>query len=227
MTTQANLTAQSHRRKPRGLGHERREEILAAARELFITEGFETVTTRKLAERAGLSQTGLYVYFQSKEEILEALCRGTFEKLIERMRVAERETRLGPARLRRIIECYIAFGLDYPDEYKLVFMTNAAGTPFAQRKDLSVPYDEQPPGLQAFLAYREQVAQLSVAGFLKPIDVLVATQTLWMACHGLVALLLARPNFPWADRKTLVDALADTLVAGLQRSAKARKKPVR
>src|SRR5688572_25491389 len=106
MTTQ-DLTVAPHKRKPRGSGHERREEILAAARELFVTEGFETVTTRKLAERAGLSQTGLYVYFQSKEEILETLCRDAFEKLIERMRQVERDTKLGPERLRRIIECYI------------------------------------------------------------------------------------------------------------------------
>ncbi len=46
-------------RKPRGHGHERRSEILTAAKQLFISEGYETVTTRQLAERVGISQTGL------------------------------------------------------------------------------------------------------------------------------------------------------------------------
>lgn len=221
--SQAKTALAPHARKPRGQGHERRNEILAAARQLFVTEGFETVTTRKLAERAGISQTGLYVYFQSKEEILEALCRDTFEKLVEGIQRVEAETELGPARLRRLIECYIEFGLDYPDEYQLVFMTSAAGTPFAHQKDLNLPYDEQPPGLQAFLAYREQVAQLSAAGFLKPVDVLVATQIIWMAGHGLVALLIARPSFPWADRQALIGTLADTLVDGLLRRSGASR----
>ena len=214
--SQARTAVSPHARKPRGQGHQRREEILAAARQLFVSEGFETVTTRKLAERAGISQTGLYVYFESKEEILKTLCHDSFGKLIERIARVEAETELGLPRLRRMIECYIEFGLEYPDEYQMVFMSSAAGTPFAEPKDLSLPYDQQPPGLQAFLAYREQVARLSTAGFLKPVDVLVATQTLWMACHGLVALLIARPSFPWADRQALIATLTDTLVDGLQ-----------
>lgn len=220
---QRNAISSPHARKPRGLGHERRGEILAAARELFLTEGFETVTTRKLAERAGLSQTGLYVYFQGKEEILRALCHEAFDGLVERIQRAARETELGPGRLRAIIKAYIVFALQYPDEYQIVFMSRAAGTPFAEPKDLSLPFEEQPPGLQAFLICREQVAQLSAAGFLKPIDVSVAAQTIWMACHGLVALLIARPAFPWADRQALIDSMADTLVAGLQPPSKGKK----
>lgn len=205
-------------RKPRGHGHERRGEILTVAKELFAAEGFERVTTRKLAERAGLSQTGLYVYFQNKEEILETLCKESFGHLIDRLHAAARETELGPERLRRLGEAYVSFGLDFPEEYQLVFMSNLEGTPFTEKKDFSVPFEEQVPALQAFLVCHAQIEELAEGGFLKPVDVMVATQMVWMACHGLVSLLIARPQFPWADRQALIRAMTDTIVAGLSRT---------
>jgi AcrR family transcriptional regulator len=212
--------AETRARKPRGHGHERRGEILAVAKELFAAEGFERVTTRKLAERAGLSQTGLYVYFQNKEEILDALCKESFGHLIERMQAAARETELGPERLRRLGEAYVSFGLDFPEEYQLVFMSNLEGTPYTEEKDLSVPYEEQVPGMQAFLVCYGQIQELAEGGFLKPVDLLVATQTVWMACHGLVSLLIARPQFPWAERKALIRSMLDTIAAGLSSNPK-------
>ena len=45
----------------------------AAATELFASEGYGRVTTRELAKRVGISQTGLYIYFRTKEEILLAV----------------------------------------------------------------------------------------------------------------------------------------------------------
>ena len=54
-------------------GYERREEILRAARELFLEHGVEGVSTRHIAARVGISQTALYVYFKSKEEMLDRL----------------------------------------------------------------------------------------------------------------------------------------------------------
>jgi AcrR family transcriptional regulator len=218
----ATMTADGHRledppraRKQRGAGHERRAEILAAAKRLFVSEGFETVTTRKLATAVGLSQTGLYVYFQSKEEILDALCRETFDRLQQRFRAVQAEVPLGPARLRRMVEAYVAFGLEHPDEYQLAFMVSHASMRHAHGKDLAGPFEEQPVGLQAFLVAREMIAEMMEAGVVRPVDPVVATQTCWVAMHGLVSLLIARPGFPWVERQVLIDALVDMIVGRL------------
>ena len=208
------------RRKPRGLGHERHGEILAAAKALFISEGYETVTTRKLAERVGLSQTGLYVYFKSKEEILEALCRETFEQLGRSFHEAVAGAKPDLTLLRRLIAGYVDFALKHPDEYQLTFMVSHAMLKHDHGKDLSRPFNEQGAGLQAFMLFREQIARMVEAGTVRPMDVNVATQTVWVACHGLAALLIARPEFPWADCKCLVDTLVEILVRGLENPRK-------
>jgi len=50
-----------------------RRRILAAALELFLAEGFEAATVRAIGERAGVSDSALYYYFENKASILQAL----------------------------------------------------------------------------------------------------------------------------------------------------------
>src|ERR1043166_1764335 len=68
-------------RKARGSGHERLAEILAAAKALFVEDGVENVTTRKIAARVGISQTALFTYYRNKDEILARLMQDAFGEL--------------------------------------------------------------------------------------------------------------------------------------------------
>lgn len=203
-------------RKPRGSGHERRSEILAAAKELFISRGYETVTTRELANRVGLSQTGLYVYFQNKEEILQELRRSTYERMGARLGEVTAEGLPGAALLQRLLEGYLQFALENPDEYQLTYMVTHASLKHDERKDLTRPAAEQPPSIQVFLAFRDQVARLMAEGILQKGDPMAVTQALWGALHGLATLLITHPEFPWVDHRLLIETLVKTLVKGLQ-----------
>src|SRR5438270_13604998 len=68
--------------------HERDREavrllILDAARELFVKEGFENVSIRKIAERIEYSPAAIYGYFPSKDDIFFALAEEGFRLLSE------------------------------------------------------------------------------------------------------------------------------------------------
>ncbi|GGX49325.1 TetR/AcrR family transcriptional regulator [Streptomyces fructofermentans] len=54
-----------------------RDELLAAAAELFTTSGYAATTTRAVAERAGMRQASMYHYVSGKEELLAALLEST------------------------------------------------------------------------------------------------------------------------------------------------------
>jgi AcrR family transcriptional regulator len=217
MAALGDMRKASHKaRKARGQGHERRREILSAAKQLFLSEGYETVTTRQLAERVGLSQTGLYVYFKNKEEILEELRQSTFERLAKRLDDIVAERARGTAMLSRMLRGYIAFALANADEYQLTFMVTHASLKHHEEKNLDRPAEEQPVALQVFLTFRDQVAKLIADGRLRPADATVTTQMLWGALHGLTTLLITHPTFPWADHRHLIDTLVDTLVRGLK-----------
>src|SRR5262249_22260108 len=111
------------RRKPRGEGYQRRDEILAAARSLFLKEGVDRVTIRAICARVGITSPSLYFHFRDKREIIIAICNETFGQLLERFREI-RASELKPLdALRQMMETYVRFALSHPDEYRLLFMS--------------------------------------------------------------------------------------------------------
>ena len=61
-----------------------RRAILDAARELFVAEGFQNVSIRKIAERIEYSPAAIYGYFPSKDDIFFALAEEGFRLLCDR-----------------------------------------------------------------------------------------------------------------------------------------------
>jgi AcrR family transcriptional regulator len=200
-------------RKPRGFGHERRPEILAAAKELFIAGGFDAFSTRKLARKVGLSQTGLYVYFKSREEILDALCQASYEATLREYARIDAEVVDDLDRLRAMVRSTIAMGLAAPEEYQIIYMT--------RRKllhgpgELKKPVAERSRGARIYHWQVQLMRRLVRSGRLKISDAELAAQIVTVAAHGLVARRIAWPDFPWADRGRLVDGLIDGLIGGL------------
>ena len=58
-----------------------RRAILDAARELFVAEGYQNVSIRKIAERIEYSPAAIYGYFPSKDDIFFALAEEGFRLL--------------------------------------------------------------------------------------------------------------------------------------------------
>jgi AcrR family transcriptional regulator len=203
-------------RKLRGFGHERRAEILAVAKQLFVREGYAAVTTRQVAERAGLSQTGLYIYFKDKQEILDELREATFRTLIARLGEVTSRRTLDAKHLELLLKGYLQFAFEHRDEYQLTLLAPHATAKHHPPKTLDRPAAEQPAGLAAFLLFRDEIEALARAGVIVADDANLVTQSLWGALHGLASLLINHPEFPWADHAQLMDTLIATLVRGLQ-----------
>ena len=80
-------------------GEQRKEQIIDAAIELFSETGFAGTTTRRLAEAAGISEAALYLHFETKEALYEAIIRRKaheHEEFAERLRAAAAH---GPERM--------------------------------------------------------------------------------------------------------------------------------
>src|SRR5436190_23970931 len=77
-----------------------RRSILDAARELFVTEGYQNVSIRKIAERIEYSPAAIYSYFAGKDDIFFALAEEGF-RLLAQVDEAGAETQAPPlVRLR-------------------------------------------------------------------------------------------------------------------------------
>src|SRR6188508_1447539 len=146
-------TAVASSRKRRGEGHTRRDEILAAAKELFLREGFEATTIRRIADVVGVSAPALYLYFRDKDAIMLALCDQTFRSLIEVMEGMEQQELTPIERLRRCGAAYIRFALEHPREYWLTFMSGNTPQEVRKRGHRPETIDPDAPGSKGAVAF--------------------------------------------------------------------------
>ncbi len=188
-----------------------RQEILDAARQLFLKNGFENVSMRQIAEKIEYSPTTIYLYFEDKAELFRSLCEETFAKLESEL-AAITQTDCDPARrLRKGAEAYIRFGLRYPHHYQLVFMTS-----HPHKEDEARNFQlTGAAGERSFRHLLEIISQGIEQGKFRKSDPLVLAQTAWAAMHGITSLLITLTEFPWVDKATLIESAVKTLVRGV------------
>jgi AcrR family transcriptional regulator len=155
---------------------ELRQKIMDAARDMFVAEGAEAVTMRKIAARIEYSATAIYAYFPDKDTLLRALCEHDFGVMLKAgMHLMQEHDPV--ERMKQAGRFYIDFALEHPHQYRFMFMTPSTIEP-------------SDPALVAYALMRDTVAQAVAAGRLRPecTDIDLLAQTLWAALHGVVAL---------------------------------------
>ena len=187
-----------------------RQDILDAARELFVKEGYENVSMRRIAEKIEYSPTTIYLYFKDKAELLIAICQETFAKLAKKLEVISREYDDPIEALKEGCRAYIQFGLKYPNHYRVTFINHP---------DLGLgPEHYMAPdsmGMRAYNHLRQAVEKCVKQGHFQETDVDALSQTIWACNHGITSLLITKPHFPWAGRNKLVDLTINSFIGGL------------
>ena len=100
---------------------EMRRQVLDAAMSLFVDEGYEKVSVRKIADKIGYSPGTIYLYFKDKDDIFYHLHEEGFARLIVRQKETM-EAASPDVRLRKMGEAYLKFALENPEYYELMFI---------------------------------------------------------------------------------------------------------
>jgi AcrR family transcriptional regulator len=195
-------------RKAKGDGHLRRAEILEAAERIFVAHGYEGATIRKIADEVGVSSTALYMHFRDKDQILLEICAGAMQELLECNSQIYARPIDAEARVRLILDGYMEFAFNHPNAYRLVF----GATPTAET--IHRPHVAKELGAQCLDRFASVVRELAAEGRLRA-DPETAHQVLWAACHGLVMLVITKPDFEWKPVEELKQTMLDGLLHGL------------
>jgi AcrR family transcriptional regulator len=191
---------------------ELRQLILDAARELFVREGYESVSMRKVADKIEYSPASIYTYFKDKDEILDCLCEETFAHLHAHKLAALQEMKGDPLDvLKKGMETYIRFGLQHPDHYIVTFILRG---PHHEKAEHCETRKVQ-AGQNCFGDMRNVVRRCMEEGRIKQGDVEETSQALWAGIHGLTALLITQPKFPFVERERLIKRTIEILVRGV------------
>ncbi|EGB15458.1 transcriptional regulator, TetR family [Pseudodesulfovibrio mercurii] len=196
-------------RKRRERDRERmRRRILDAARQLFVREGFDNVSLRRIASRIEYSPAALYRYFRNKREILSALREEGFAGFVERQDRGRERFPDPVERLRAGAREYIRFALEEPDNYHLMFSTTC------DQVDLDGEWAAS--SIRSFRLFRDTVAECVATGRFGGLDVNALVFALWGQLHGLVHLIATGQVAALNDGEDLDDLVGRIIEFGLR-----------
>ena len=190
-----------------------RRSILDAARELFVAEGFQNVSIRKIAERIEYSPAAIYGYFPSKDDIFFALAEEGLRMVGDPGEV-HRDPRYQDAppleRVRAVFWRLYEFSREQPQYFALIFV------------DRSVPRISREYERFAFARNRKQhilealQACVDAGDLPATLNTAVAMRALMVGVVGVAVLRLSDRLGPDEDPDLLAADVLNLTLAGLR-----------
>lgn len=157
--------------------------ILNAAREIFLEEGYENTSIRKIATKIEYSPGIIYHHFKDKNELLLALHDKAFECKIEALFLSVQDIPDPLERLKATGRSYLQYGLDNPQDYELMFILSCT------MEALAVKEEFWQDGAMAINMLKQNIVECMDAGyFRKDLNPDEISLILWSQVHGLVSL---------------------------------------
>jgi AcrR family transcriptional regulator len=156
--------------------------IIKTAMQLFIEEGIDNVSIRKIADKIEYSPGSIYSYFTDKGEIIHAIHTEGFEKLYALQRTLDDV--LDPLeKLSKMGELYMKFAMENKDYYDLMFIAKGIAAKIYEKQEWDV-------GQRSYDYLRETVKGCIEKGYMIETDTDAATFAIWSFVHGMASLII-------------------------------------
>ena len=213
---QPSAAARRRHRNPRGQGARLTQDIVAGALALIERTGSaEAVTLRAVAREVGIAAPSIYAHFPDRDAVLMAVVARIFDELTAAIEQGKQAAGQDPAcRLAAGCEAYVAFGLEHPARYGVLFSRqrpacagllhagpDRAGRPAGPRIRGRVVRAPRPghPGLRHRRGLREHRRRLPMP------------PPCGSRCTGPSACARRSPRFPWPEPAAFVRQLVLSL----------------
>lgn len=157
-----------------------RSAIIDAAKEMFIEQGFEKTSIRKIAKKIEYSPGTIYLYFKNKNELFYEVHEQAFAKFLHGLKEASESAGNTMDRMRAMGLYYINFAQQNPELYDLMFIMEA---PMQE-----LPDDDWNCGFQSYDLLKAMVQQCLDEGIFPSGNVDVMAYTIFSFMHGMVSL---------------------------------------
>lgn len=198
-------------RARRGEGDRLRLEILAAAERLLAISSDESaVSIRAVADAVGVTPPSIYLHFADKEKLLVEVCAANFDEVSRVVQEAAARATDPLDALKQACLAYARFGLEHPEEYRILFMRRAP-TPAVEKLEV-----DRLLGSSGFGWLIESLERCMEAGLMRRVDPMLAAVGFWSVVHGATSLVISRPSFSWPPLEEMINYTIDAHLAGVR-----------
>jgi TetR/AcrR family transcriptional regulator len=197
---------------------QRRREILGAARQEFFERGFHRPTMDDVAARAEVSKGTIYLYFESKEEILAHLLLEGLGELVQQMEATKDPQVATPpeAALRSLATAYLDFCQSNPSYFRLIMAFDRGR--FEEQISPKLYKQVLNRSMQGLSLVARTIERGAQSGVFRLNDSWQAAGSVWAALNG-VLVLMAHPlrrQLLKSDVRTMFQATLDLVIRGLK-----------
>ncbi len=187
-----------------------RDEILSAAEQILIaTNDQASLSIRAIAAAVGVTPPSIYLHFADRNDLVFAVCERQWAQLEQAMSEAAEGVSDPWERIGRRGYAYLRWGLDNPEHYRILMMSRPDHTPERLQDERLADTAGLIPAAED-LAAAVAIGELAVAD-----DPMEAIKILWMMIHGMVSLLISKPEYPFGSVDELYDRMLDVVYRGL------------
>lgn len=188
-----------------------RNEILQVSKDLLIKEGFGKISMRRIAGRANITATSIYLHFESKDDLLLTLIEESIKKLKQALSDAVNDAVTKEYglidQLRILADTYINYALDHPQEYEIIYMVRPEEMP-------RYPKDKFRDVRSAYELIANIIREANHNEYAEAEDSLISAYTFWAQLHGVVSVILNKRLDTRIPQSTFIDQSIQHIIKG-------------
>lgn len=174
-------------RNAHGAGQRLRQELMDAADRLLAAGATpQSLSLRAVAREAGVAAPSVYLQFESKDALVDAVVAKRFQQLANLVMTTIAGETDPYTRLLRGCETYIAFAQEHPSAYRMIFEI-----------DIPVLDPDALTGRDVFQLLVDATYACLPTASASPEKAFAIATDIWVAMHGMVSLRRHLPAFPW------------------------------
>lgn len=185
-------------------------QIIDAARELLLSEGYRNLSLRKIARSIGVSATSIYLHFDNKDNLVHALIDEAIVALNMRLEESVQSVSDPIGQLKHLAYAYVQFALQHPRQYQIIYLVSSD-------EMARYPKEKFRKARKGYKTVRNVLLEGKEAGLMKEHKPDIAAYTFWAQMHGVMSVVLSRRLDAQIDQDEFIDEAIDHIIGGYQR----------
>lgn len=184
-----------------------RNDILQVSKDLLLKEGFSKMSMRRIAKRANVTATSIYLHFENKDDLLLTLIEESIKQLKQALQGTVNKEYALMDQLRILAETYVNYALDHPQEYEIIFMVRPEEMP-------KYPRDKFRDVRSAYELIADIIRENDQEAYIEVEDSLISAYTFWAQLHGIVSVILSKRLDTRIPQSIFIDQSIDHIIKG-------------
>jgi AcrR family transcriptional regulator len=186
-----------------------KHQIIEAARQVLLSEGYRNFSLRKVAREIDVSATSIYLHFENKDDLVHTLMEQAIERLNSRLQKVATEAGSPIAKLEALAYEYVEFALNNQREYQVIHLTSSDEmTRYPKEK-----FRKARKGYEMVSSVLQQGVD---AGFIAEDKPRIAAYTFWAQLHGVMSVVLSKRLDTRIEQQEFIDEAIEHIIDGYQ-----------